>query len=67
MMPFALYSACSALENVRIKAWSKKEKHPRNKSFLSPSEPAHSDFKGTAESLPLYLTAPPFNVMGVRT
>lgn len=27
-IPFLLYSACSALENVHTKAWSKKEKTP---------------------------------------
>ena len=29
MIPFSLYSACSALENVHTKAWNKKEKHLR--------------------------------------
>lgn len=39
MIPFSLYSACRALENVHTKAWSEKEKHLRARSLLSPSEP----------------------------
>ena len=32
MIPFLLYSACSALENVHTKAWSKKENTPKGRA-----------------------------------
>lgn len=55
MIPLALYSACSALENVHTKAWSRKEKHLRTRAGFLHQNQLTQISKGTARSLPLYL------------
>lgn len=66
MIPFCLYSACSALENVHTKAWSKKEKTPKGELVLS-SEATDSDFQGHCREPTCLTLNAAVCLMGVRT
>lgn len=65
MIPFSLYSACSALENVHTKAWSKKEKHLRTWFSVRANS---LRFQRTPQgAYLLHLKMQQFVLMGVRT